>query len=207
MVKPIAGLMLTEAQAARLNFDDFFNNVMFHEVAHGLGVKNTVNGKGTVREALGAGFSPIEECKADVLGLYMVTKLLEMGELTGNIDDFYITFVAGTFRSVRFGAASAHGKANMIIFNTLVAKGAIDRMKNGKYNVNVPEMKKVISNLAQELLVLQGEGNKDGVTDMLNTRALVSETLGKDLKSIEKAGIPVDLMFEQGTDVLGLDKK
>jgi hypothetical protein len=95
----------------------------------------------------------------------------------------------------------------MIIFNTLVAKGAIDRMKNGKYNVNVPEMKKVISNLAQELLVLQGEGNKDGVTDMLNTRALVSETLGKDLKSIEKAGIPVDLMFEQGTDVLGLDKK
>lgn len=207
MVKPIAGLMLTEAQAARVNFDAFFNNVMFHEVAHGLGVKNTVNGKGTVREALGAGFSPIEECKADVLGLYMVTKLLEMGELTGNIDDFYITFVAGTFRSVRFGAASAHGKANMIIFNTLVAKGAIDRMKNGKYNVNVPEMKKVISNLAQELLVLQGEGNKDGVTDMLNTRALVSETLGKDLKSIEKAGIPVDLMFEQGTDVLGLDKK
>lgn len=207
MVKPIAGLMLTETQAASVNFDAFFNNVMFHEVAHGLGVKNTVNGKGTVREALGAGFSPIEECKADVLGLYMVTKLLEMGELTGNIDDFYITFVAGTFRSVRFGAASAHGKANMIIFNTLVAKGAIDRMKNGKYNVNVPEMKKVISNLAQELLVLQGEGNKEGVSEMLNTRAVVSETLRKDLSAIEKAKIPLDLMFEQGTDVLGLDKK
>lgn len=207
MVKPIANLMLSEAQAAKVNFDAFFNNVMFHEVAHGLGVKNTVNGKGTVREALGAGFSPIEECKADVLGLFMVTKLLESGELAGNVDDFYITFVAGTFRSVRFGAASAHGKANMIIFNTLVSKGAVSRQKDGKYVVNVSEMKKVISNLAAELLTLQGDGNKEGVSNMLSTRAVISETLKSDLSGIEKAGIPVDLVFEQGTDVLGLDKK
>jgi hypothetical protein len=207
MVKPIAGLMLVEAQATKVNFDAFFNNVMFHEVAHGLGVKNTVDGKATVREALGADFSPIEECKADVLGLYMVTKLLETGELTGNIDDFYVTFVAGTFRSVRFGAASAHGKANMIIFNTLLSKGAVSRQKNGKYLVNVPEMKKIISNLAAELLTLQGDGNKAGVSNMLSTRAVISETLKADLVSIEKAGIPVDLIFEQGVNVLGLNKK
>ncbi len=207
MVKPIAGLMLVETQATKVNFDAFFNNVMFHEVAHGLGVKNTVDGKATVREALGADFSPIEECKADVLGLYMVTKLLETGELTGNIDDFYVTFVAGTFRSVRFGAASAHGKANMIIFNTLLSKGAVSRQKNGKYLVNVPEMKKIISNLAAELLTLQGDGNKAGVSNMLSTRAVISETLKADLVSIEKAGIPVDLIFEQGVNVLGLNKK
>jgi len=205
MVKPIANLMLSEQQAANVNFDAFFNNVMFHEVAHGLGVKNTVNGKGTVREALGAGFSPIEECKADVLGLYMVTKLLESGELMGNVDDFYITFVAGTFRSVRFGATSAHGKANMIIFNTLVSKGAISRNKVGKYFVNVPQMKKVISNLAAELLTLQGDGNKEGVSNMLHTYAVISETLKLDLAGIEKAGVPIDLIFEQGTDLLGLD--
>lgn len=207
MVKPIAGLMLVESQAAKVNFDAFFNNVMFHEVAHGLGVKNTVDGKATVREALAADFSPIEECKADVLGLYMVTKLLETGELTGNIDDFYVTFVAGTFRSVRFGAASAHGKANMIIFNTLLSKGAVSRQKNGKYLVNVPEMKKIISNLAAELLTLQGDGNKTGVSNMLNTRAVISETLKADLVSIEKAGIPVDLIFEQGINVMGLNNK
>ncbi len=205
MVKPIANLMLSEAQAAKVNFDAFFNNVMFHEVAHGLGVKNTVNGKGTVREVLGAGFSPIEECKADVLGLYMVTKLLENGDLDGNVEDFYITFVAGTFRSVRFGAASAHGKANMIIFNTLIAKGAVSRQKDGKYTVKVPEMKKVISSLAAELLTLQGDGNMQGVSNMLDTRAVISDTLKTDLSAIEKAGIPVDLIFEQGTDVLGLD--
>ncbi len=207
MVKPISGLMLVETQASKVNFNAFFNNVMFHEVAHGLGVKNTVDGKSTVREALGAEFSPIEECKADVLGLYMVTKLIESGELTGNINDFYVTFVAGTFRSVRFGAASAHGKANMIIFNTLLSKGAVSRQKNGKYLVNVPEMKKVISNLAAELLTLQGDGNKAGVSNMLSTRAVISETLKADLASIEKAGIPVDLIFEQGIDVLGLNKK
>jgi hypothetical protein len=137
----------------------------------------------------------------------MVTKLLETGELTGNIDDFYVTFVAGTFRSVRFGAASAHGKANMIIFNTLLSKGAVSRQKNGKYLVNVPEMKKIISNLAAELLTLQGDGNKAGVSNMLSTRAVISETLKADLVSIEKAGIPVDLIFEQGVNVLGLNKK
>lgn len=206
MVKPIANLMLSEAQAAKVNFDAFFNNVMFHEVAHGLGVKNTVNGKGTVREALGAGFSPIEECKADVLGLYMITRLLESGDLEGNVEDFYITFVAGTFRSVRFGAASAHGKANMIIFNTLVSKGAIIRQKDGKYTVKVQDMKKVISSLAAELLTLQGDGNMQGVANMLDTRAVISDTLKADLSAIEKAGIPVDLIFEQGADVLGLDK-
>jgi hypothetical protein len=205
MVKPIASLMLVENQADKVNFDAFFNNVMFHEVAHGLGIKNTINGQGTVREALGADFSPIEECKADVLGLYMVTQLLEKGELAGKLEDFYITFVAGTFRSVRFGAASAHGKANMIIFNTLVSKGAISRQKGGKYSVKVPEMKKVISNLAAELLTLQGDGNKAGVANMLNTRAVISEVLKIDLTGIEKAGIPVDLIFEQGPDVLGLN--
>lgn len=206
MVKPISTLMLEENQAAMVNFDAFFNNVMFHEVAHGLGVKNTINGKSTVREALGAAFSPIEECKADVLGLFMITQLLERGELAGKMDDFYITFVAGTFRSVRFGAASAHGKANMIIFNTLLSKNAISRNKNGRYTIDVPKMKKVIADLAAELLTLQGDGNTDGVSAMLDTRAKIGDALQADLNKIGKAGIPVDLIFEQGPTVLGLDK-
>lgn len=207
MVVPISKLLIDEKQAANIKFDAFFNNVMFHEVAHGLGIKNTVNGKGTVRDALGAGYSPIEECKADVLGLYMVTKLFDKGELKGMLDDYYVTFVASIFRSVRFGAASAHGRANMIIFNTLQSRGAIARTTAGKYKINVPVMRRIISELAAELLVLQGDGNAEGVKKMLETRASIGADLATDLGRIEKAGIPVDLILEQGPDVLGLENR
>ncbi|MBL7811740.1 MAG: Zn-dependent hydrolase [Bacteroidetes bacterium] len=204
MVVPISKLLIEPKQLANITFDAFFSNVMFHEVAHGLGIKNTINGKGTVREALGAGYSAIEECKADVLGLYMVTQLYDKGELTGKLDDYYVTFVASVFRSVRFGAGNAHGSANMITFNTLLDKGAVKRQSNGFYKVDVAAMRGVIKELAGQLLMLQGDGNADGVKSLLASKAVVASPLADDLKKIEKAGVPVDLVFEQGVDVLGL---
>jgi hypothetical protein len=205
MVVPITQLIIDPSQRASVNFDAFFSNVMFHEVAHGLGIKNTVNGKGTVRDALGATYSAIEECKADVLGLYMVTQLVEKKELKGNLEEFYVTFTASIFRSVRFGASSAHGRANMIIFNTLVDAGAIVRQSNGLYKVNVDLMKTTIQKLAGDLLVLQGNGNINDSQKYLDNKAVVSAVLSKDLEKINKAGIPVDLVFEQGKSVLGLE--
>ena len=87
-----------------IKFDAFFWNVTFHEVAHGLGIKNTVTGKGAVREALQVQYSNWEEAKADILGLYMVQKLIEKGEITNiTVEEAYTTFIAGLFRSVRFG--------------------------------------------------------------------------------------------------------
>ncbi|MCC7297895.1 MAG: Zn-dependent hydrolase [Bacteroidia bacterium] len=204
MVVPITELLIDPAQRASINFNAFFSNVMFHEVAHGLGIKNTITNKGTVREALGANYSAIEECKADVLGLYMVTQLVEKKELEGKLEEYYVTFVASVFRSVRFGAGSAHGKANMITFNTLVSNGAITRQNNGYYKVDVAKMKATIETLAGELLVLQGNGDALATEAFLTTRATVGETLTQDLGKINKAGIPVDLVFEQGEEVLGL---
>ena len=101
---PIANELIDSSQRKYINFDAFFANTMFHEVAHGLGIKNTINGKGTVREALKENASALEEGKADILGLYMVTKLHERGELKGDIREYYTTFMASIFRSVRFGA-------------------------------------------------------------------------------------------------------
>ena len=94
----------------------------------------------------------------------------------------------------------------MIIFNTLLSKNAISRNKNGRYTIDVPKMKKVIADLAAELLTLQGDGNTEGVSAMLDTRAKIGDALQADLNKIGKAGIPVDLIFEQGPTVLGLDK-
>lgn len=206
MVVPISQLLIDPSQRANINFNAFFSNVMFHEVAHGLGIKNTINGSGTVRDALGAYYSAIEECKADVLGLYMVTQLVDKGELEGKLDDYYVTFTASIFRSVRFGAGSAHGKANMITFNTLVQAGAINRQNNGTYKVDVAKMRETIEKLAGDLLVLQGNGNEAATGEYLAKMAVVSKNLNSDLEKVNKAGIPVDLVFEQGAEVLGLDK-
>jgi hypothetical protein len=103
---------------------------MFHEVAHGLGIKNTLNDKGTVRDAHKELYSSIEENKADILGLYMVGQLVEMGELSEkDLMDNYVTFMAGIFRSVRFGAASAHGTSNMLSFYFFEQEGAFFAMQ------------------------------------------------------------------------------
>lgn len=179
---------------------------MFHEVAHGLGIKNLVdNPEKTVREALGPDYSAIEECKADVLGLYMVTKLVEKGELQGDLEDFYVTFVASVYRSVRFGASSAHGRANMITFNTLENRGCLERSSRG-LKVNVEKMKLAINDLAAELLTLQGDGDSKGVKEMLQMRGIIKENLKNELASLEKKNIPVDIIFDQGVDALGLQR-
>ena len=132
---PITRELIVEDQQEYVVFDAFFGNTMFHEVAHGLGIKNTITGKGTVREALLEHASPMEEGKADVVGLHMVTQLFERGELTEySVDHHYVTFLAGIFRSVRFGAASAHGRANMVRFNYFRERGAFSRDEaTGKY--------------------------------------------------------------------------
>ena len=118
IVIPISDVLVEESSRKDVKFNAFFANVMFHEVAHGLGIKNTLDGSGTVRHALKEQYSALEEAKADILGLFLVTKLHEMGEYNNTtLEENYTTFMAGIFRSVRFGAASAHGKANMLEFN------------------------------------------------------------------------------------------
>src|SRR5690606_35216341 len=138
----------------------FFENVMFHEVAHGLGIKNTLDGKGTVRQALTDLTSSYEEGKADILGLYMISKLGDMGELDAKKrNDNYVTFLAGIFRSVRFGASSAHGQANMMAFNFLQEAGAFHRDENGHYKVNFENMAQAVDKLSAKILTLQGDGD------------------------------------------------
>lgn len=200
---PISNILIDESQRKHVNFDAFFANVMFHEVAHGLGIKNTVNGKGTVREALKEQQSHLEEGKADILGLYMVNQLLEKGELEGQKEDYMVTFLAGIFRSVRFGA-SAHGSANMIAFNYFQEKGAFERTENGTYKVNFENMEKAMNGLSELILTLQGNGDYEGVKKLTEEKGHISAGLQKDLDRLKSAGIPDDIVFEQGTKVLGL---
>lgn len=202
---PIANELIDKDQQQYVNFDAFFSNVMFHEVAHGLGIKKTINGKGFVKAALKEQYSWLEEGKADILGLYMVTGLLKKGELKGDIKTFYTTFMAGILRSVRFGAASAHGQANMQCFNYFQEKGAFIRTENGTYKVDFSKFATAMNGLSNVILTLQGNGDKAGVEKLQKEKAVISTILQSDLDRLSKKGIPVDIVFEQGVDVLGVN--
>jgi hypothetical protein len=204
ILEPIATALIDESQQKNIKFDAFFSNVMFHEVAHGLGIKNTVNGKGSVREALKEANSALEEGKADILGLYMVNQLLKKGELTGSQEDYFVTFLAGILRSVRFGASSAHGQANMISFNYFAENGAFEKTSNGRYKVNVAKMEKAMNGLSELILTLQGNGDYEGVKKLYAEKGIIHADLQKDLEALKSKNIPVDVTFEQGPKMLGL---
>jgi len=157
---PIANELITPEQRKHITFDAFFANTMFHEVAHGLGIKNTINNKGSVRKSLKHLASALEEGKADVLGLYMVMQLHKKGELDGDMKDYMTTFMASIFRSVRFGAA--------------------------------------------DILTLQGNGDFEAVEKLVKNKGIIPVQLQKDLDRLKEKQIPVDIIFEQGTQVLGL---
>lgn len=206
ILMPISAELIAEDQRQHITFDAFFGNTMFHEVAHGLGIKNTLDGSGTVRQALKEHASALEEGKADILGLYMVQKLREMGEITeGEIMDNYVTFLAGIFRSVRFGASSAHGRANMIRFNYFSDAGAFSRdPEAGTYRVKVEEFEQAIKDLGNDILVLQGNGDYDAVASFVAEKGNVGAQLQADLNRLDAISIPVDIVYQQGKEVLGL---
>ncbi len=203
ILMPISEALVREDQRAHIRFDSFFENVMFHEVAHGLGIKNTIDGAGTVRDAMRDQAGALEEAKADVLGLYMVGALIERGEIESDLHDNYVTFLAGLFRSIRFGAASAHGRANLAEFRFLRDRGAFTRDEaTGTYAVDFDRMGAAISELAGKIVTLQGDGDYDGALALLPGAEGIASPLADDLGRLSEAGIPVDLVFEQGMDVL-----
>ena len=208
ILKPISDVLIDPDQRQYIKFDAFFENTMFHEVAHGLGVKQTINDKGTVRNALQEYYSPIEEGKADIIGLYLVKQLAEMGELDDQeLKDNYVTFMASIFRSIRFGAASSHGKANMMRFNYFKEQGAFTRdPQTGTYKVDFEKMTDAMNTLGERILVIQGQGDYDAARKMVNEMGNIREDLRKDLDRLSEEGIPRDIRFEQGMDVLGLSK-
>lgn len=201
---PIAEQLVTEDQRRHIKFEAFFNNGMFHEVAHGLGIKKTLNDKGTVREAMKDQASTFEEGKADILGLYMIVSLAKQGEL-GNIDvkDNYVTFLASIFRSIRFGPSRAHGRANLMRFNFFKKHGAFTRDPATRtYRVDFDKMEQAMDDLAEEILILQGDGDYEGANQMWEELGIVGTQLQADLDQLASEGIPTDVVFEQGMSVL-----
>jgi len=209
IMQPLAEVLITPEQRKNITFNAFFTNAMFHEIAHGLGIKNTVENslknKGTVREALKEHASAMEEGKADIVALYMIKQLLDKKMITqGSLDEYYTTFLVSIFQAVRFGAKTAQGKANVIHFNYLKNEGAFSRNEKGLYQIDMTKMIAAIKKLSNQLLILQGNGNYQKVDTFINENNIIHPILAQDLLKLENMNIPVDIVFNQGKQVLVL---
>ncbi len=201
---PISEVLIAEDQREFISFDAFFGNTMFHEVAHGLGIKNTITDNGTVREALRNHASALEEGKADVLGLYMVKKLREKGMIEeGSSQEDYVTFLASIFRSIRFGSSSAHGRANLIRFNFFQEMDAFSfDEETGTYSIHFDKVEEAVSALSEKILTLQGNGDYQAVDEFVQKYAVETPQLKASLQRLSEQNIPVDITFNQGVNEL-----
>lgn len=192
---PIAEVVLPQEQLRNVTFEAFFNHTLMHEMSHGVGPGNiTIDGRKTdVKTELKETYSRIEECKADVLGMYNNQFMLEKGVYAPEFrHTLWPTFLAGIFRSIRFGIGSAHGAGNAIILNYLLEKGAYEfDPKTEKMAVNEERIYKVVTELAQKLLIIQATGDYNGAKALIDQYAVESEPMRVIVNKLSH--IPVDI--------------
>ena len=198
IVRPAGRLLIEKEQQPNLDVDAFFWNIAFREVAHGLGVKETVNGKGSVAEALGNEALTLEEIKGDVVGVFLNLHLIEKGlvEHTVTREDAITTFVTGLIRSARFGNAEALGRANIVCYNYLKEQGAFGHNHSGLYHIDYDKAEAAIASLAGQVLTLQATGDREGADAFVAKYSTVGESLSQDFAAMLRAGIPTDVRFQ-----------
>lgn len=208
ILKPISNILISENERQNIKFDAFFINNLTYEMADAIVVKNTINNKGTVKDALKDYYPTINSLKADILNLYLLTKLHEKKVIKEvELMDNYVIFMANALRSVRFGAVYSQGSSNIICLNQLQEMGAFTRdEKTGTYSVNFEKMKTAVESFSITVLKILAEGDIDAAKGLIKDKGDMQPQLQQDLKRIASAGIPIDIKFEQGPEVLGLTK-
>src|SRR5207249_9127520 len=161
---PLARFMMTPEQTAKVSEEGYLLGTIMHEICHALGPDFTHNGAGekvSIREAIGPIYGGLEEAKADVVGMFALKWLVDHGVLPkAKLPEYYASYLAGNFRTLRFGAAEAHGQAEMMEFNYYVEHGAVRRLASGRYEVDYEKIPGQIENLSHELLEIEATGDR-----------------------------------------------
>ena len=200
LLKPIADIVLVPEQLQHVTFDAFFNHTLMHEMSHGVGpgfIK--VNGKETeVKKELKETYSTMEECKADILGMYNNIFMIEKGVYSKESEnEIWATFLAGAFRSMRFGIGEAHGGGNAIIYNYLLEKGGfVYDEGTQKVRVDFGKIYPALKELCKLVLTIQAEGNYTGAKDLMAKYAVNSPTIETMRKKLEKLPVDIKPVFE-----------
>jgi hypothetical protein len=196
ILTPIADIVCDESQRDLVNFDSYFYNVLMHELAHGLGPGTITLADGTettVNKALQTLYSPLEEAKADIMGLFCKAFLAREGYITQEeLEKSYVCFLPGFFRAIRFGTSSAHGQANMIEYNYLMEKGAITLdAETDRYTVHLDKMPGAVRALTRDLCMIQALGDYDKAEAFLEKYGHATDEVLRQLEKMK--GIPTDI--------------
>ncbi len=207
ILEPIADIIIHDEQRDYVNFDAFFHLTAFHEIAGGLGISRTVDNQGSVRDALREYYGVIDATSTDLMALFMINQLYEMGEFTEQqMKEAYVTSFASILRSSRFGEAGAHGIAGMMRFNFFAREEAFLRdQETNTYKVDFEKMNAAVGKMVEKLILLQGDGDYQAAGEMIQRDGGMTETLQRDIDRINREDIPVDVYFRQGLDQLHLD--
>jgi hypothetical protein len=204
VVLPVAQKMMMEAQARDVSADGYLTFVVMHEISHGLGPAYAqVAGKQVmINEAIGPVYSGLEEAKADITGMFLIKwmadqKLIPAAELNG----IYASYLAGAIRSLRFGTADAHGRAQMMEFNYLLEEHALTQAADGRYTIDYTAMPAAIASLAEKLLTFEAQGDRAGVEAWFAKYDVMPQSLKVALESTKDIPIDVTPEFELETEV------
>jgi hypothetical protein len=197
VILPLAAKVMDPAQAKQASGDGYLASTIMHEICHGLGPAFArVGGRQVdIREAMAGAFSGLEEAKADVVGMFALKWLVDRGVLPKNrLEEYYASYVAGIFRTVRFGTGEAHGRAEMMEFNYLSAQGAIVNA-GGRYRVVYAKMPDAVQRLAKELLEQEATGNRARADAWFTQYDTVPPALRRALDAARDVPIDVDPIF------------
>jgi len=194
IILPVARKLMEPKQAAKISGEGYLLGTIMHEICHGLGpaFARTAAGKVSIREAIGPGFSGLEEAKADVTGMFGLKWLVDHDALPkAKLEEYYASYVGELFRTVRFGTAEAHGQAEMMEFNYLSERGAIQRNTNGRYSIDYEKIPGAVADLAKELLEIEATGDRARAENWFKKYDTMPEELKVSLKAV--ANVPVDI--------------
>ncbi|KAF8103425.1 hypothetical protein N665_0188s0361 [Sinapis alba] len=197
ILKPIAEIIISKEQRGFVDFDSFFTHTICHECCHGIGPHAITLPDGrtsSVRKELQNVYSAMEEAKADIVGLWALKFLITKGLLSKSMEEsMYVSFLAGCFRSIRFGLTEAHGKGQALQFNWLYEKGAFVFHKDSTFSVDFAKVEAAVESLSHEILTIQGRGDKNAATLLLNKYCTITEPLKIALEKLESFKVPVDI--------------
>ena len=198
VILPLAQYMMLPEQAAKASAEGYLLGTIMHEMAHGLGpaYARTSAGKVSVREAIGPTYSGLEEAKADVVGMFGLKFLVDREVLPKEkLEEYYASYLAGIFRTIRFGTGEAHGRAEMMEFNYLLERGAVQRQSSGRYAIDYAKMPGALADLAKELLEIEATGNRESAETWFKKYDVMPSDLQVSLKAASKVPVDVDPVF------------
>ncbi|KAJ1881764.1 hypothetical protein H4R99_000976 [Coemansia sp. RSA 1722] len=194
---PIAQMVLKSEDLAYVSFDAFFNHVLYHEVCHSAGPHKVLGTNDTVRSHLKELHSAFEEAKADITGLFAAKLLIDEGVIDGiTLRQFYTTYLVSAFRSIRFGLAEAHGLGQAIQLSYLLESGGFVYCDEEKFSVDMDKMEKAVENLTREIMLIQGDGDKQRAVEFRNKYGRLDSNVERALSNMKNVPVDVDPVWK-----------